>query len=180
MKIVAIQGVRGSYSEEAACQLFGTDIRLIECATFTSALEKVTDESAEFAVIPLRNKIIGDIIPAVIALEKAELSKSGRLDLPVRHVLAGTFDSTLDQIQTVISHPAALLQCAQFLKSMPRLSVLQCEDTASGIRDVVERKEETKAAICSERAAALYGANVISRGVADDADNMTTFYVITK
>ena len=48
MTTVAIQGIRGSYSEEAAAAHFGIDAEIIECRSFTDAVDAVISRRSEF------------------------------------------------------------------------------------------------------------------------------------
>ena len=53
MTRVAIQGVRGSYSEEAATKVFGADTNIVECLNFEATFAAVRQGDADHAVIPV-------------------------------------------------------------------------------------------------------------------------------
>ena len=61
MTRVAIQGIRGSYSEEAVREIFGSTAVIVECIDFGQTFAAVRDGAADTAVVPLKNKIVGDI-----------------------------------------------------------------------------------------------------------------------
>ena len=178
MKTAAIQGIKGSYSEEAAVSLLGAGVRLEECKSFGSAMQMLESGAAEFAVLPVENSIIGRI---AMSADLAECSGRNILDeliLPVNHVLAGTIDAEMSQIASVFSHPAALLQCSRFFELNSRVRRIKGSDTASSIRAVTRNGDRSAAAIGSRRAAEMYGAKVILEDVADAAENWTKFYLI--
>lgn len=175
---VAIQGVCGSYSEEAVRAIFGDHASVIECADFETTFEAVRIGDADQAVVPVENKIVGEIAAAVGILKSGGFRVLERVPLRVQHVLAGTPDSDFEQLRSVRSHIEALRQCRNFLSSNPQLTPVVGGDTASSIRRIIREADPQNAAIGSRRAADLYGARILREKVADDIDNWTTFYLI--
>jgi prephenate dehydratase len=178
MTRVAIQGVRGSYSEEAAMNLFGVDTRIVECANFEATFAAVRHGDADHAVIPVENKIVGRIAATNKLLRVNHNRVIDKLPIRVRHVLAGVPGATFDDVVSVRSHIEALKQCRRFFAKNPDIRQVVGADTASSIRNVIREGDVANAAICSRRAADLYGADIILDAVADDVDNWTVFYVI--
>jgi chorismate mutase/prephenate dehydratase len=175
---IAIQGVRGSYSEEAATNLFGTDTSIVECPNFEATFAAVRRGDADHAVIPVENKIVGRIAATTKLLRVNRNSVIDKLPIRVRHVLAGVPDASFEDIVSVRSHIEALKQCRKFFAKNPNIRQVVGADTASSIRNVIREGDAANAAICSRRAAELYGADIILDAVADDVDNWTVFYVI--
>jgi prephenate dehydratase len=175
---VAIQGINGSYSEEAAHLLLGADASIVECRDFETTFDAVRRGEAEGAVVPVENKIVGRIGQSTDLLEAGGFRVLDKLPLKVLHVLAGTADAKIEKLVSVRSHVEALKQCRRFLTSHPQLKQVIGADTASSIRRIVEEGHPAKAAIGSRRAAELYGATILAEGIADDEDNWTTFYLI--
>jgi len=178
MTRVAIQGVKGSYSEEAVREFFGRKASLVECHDFHAAFAAVRLRKADKAVIPVRNKIVGEIRPAIDLLESSRYTVLEKISLKIRHVLAATPEASFEDITSVSSHPEALKQCRNFLAANPALESIAAPDTASSIRRIVRDADPTKAAIGSPRAARLYGAKILRENIADDIDNWTVFYLI--
>ena len=175
---IAIQGVRGSYSEEAATNLFGTDTSIVECPNFEATFAAVRRGDADHAVIPVENKIVGRIAATTKLLRVNRNSVIDKLPIRVRHVLAGVPDASFEDIVSVRSHIEALKQCRKFFAKNPNIRQVVGADTASSIRNVIREGDAANAAICSRRAAELSGADIILDAVADDVDNWTVFYVI--
>ena len=87
MTRVAIQGIKGSYSEEAAIRLLGDAIELIECPTFEAAFREA-ERDGTLAVIPVRNTIVGRIESTAELLSKSGLVVRDEFVLGIEHVLA--------------------------------------------------------------------------------------------
>ena len=97
MRSVAIQGIHGSYSEEAARKMLGASAELIECGDFISAFEAVMSNRVGCAVVPLRNTIVGKIGEVADLLEKNDVRVLEEFDLQIRHVFAGTASAGIAQ-----------------------------------------------------------------------------------
>ena len=178
MSLVAIQGVRGSYSEEATHKILGADAEILECVDFEATFLAIELGKARWAVVPVENKIVGEIETPQRLLKRSGLRILERLPLEVRHVLVGTEDSKFENLVTVRSHVEALKQCRRFLSANKHLTQVIGADTASSIRRIVDEAVSTNAAIGSRRAAELYGAKILRENIADDLENWTTFYLI--
>ena len=62
METVAIQGIKGSYSEQAAHEIFNGSTQIVECMSFDETFSKVLGGAAKYAVIPVSNTIVGEIV----------------------------------------------------------------------------------------------------------------------
>ncbi len=178
MTTVAIQGVRGSYSEEATFALLGREASIVECNNFAETFNAVSTQLAEYAVIPVENKIVGEIEGSMKHLRGNIFRVYERIPLQVRHVLVGTSDADIGSVKTVRSHIEALKQCKRFLNANAQWTQFIAADTASSIRRIARENIASNAAIGSRRAAELYGAKIIAENIADDHDNWTTFWLI--
>lgn len=177
MSLIAIQGIRGSYSEEAVGQMFGDSVEILECADFAETFDAVLNDRADRAVVPLRNKIIGEVESAVREFQKTNLKILDQLLLPVRHVLVGTPDADYENIEIVRSHVEAIKQCQKFLAT-GGWQIEEGRDTASSVRRVVQEGDAKKAAIGSRRAVEIYGGKILHEDIADDTENITYFYLV--
>jgi len=176
---VAIQGAHGSYSETAALEALGSNIEILGCETFDEAFALLRSGLAGFAVIPKSNTTVGEITSTKDHLEADDIEVKATVRIPVRHLLVGALEASIDEITHVVSHPEALRQCTEFLRKNPQLSAVESVDTAASLRDIVWENDVHSAAICSETAAEIYGGVVLKRDIADREDNCTTFVVLT-
>lgn len=178
MTSVAIQGIKGSYSEEAAFTLVGDAAEIVECVTFEETFERLRTKTVELAVVPVENRIVGEIRSTAELLRQSGAKVMNELPLPIRHVLAGTQNAEFETLKSVRSHIEALKQCQQFFTRNPHLEQVIGADTAESVRRIVEENKPTIAAIGSRRAAEMYGAKILYENVADNDENWTKFYLI--
>ena len=178
MTRVAIQGIAGSYSDEAANRMLGAGTRLVECGDFYAAFDAVGSGDAQFAVVPVRNTIGGEIAAVTEWIASSGVRVLDSLEVEVRHVLAGTQDADLSDVRSVRSHVEALRQCSDYLTANPHLTQAIGADTASSIRWIVDNGDCEHAAIGSRRAAELYGARILAENIANSRKNWTTFCLI--
>lgn len=178
--VVAFQGERGAYGHLAIERLWGARAWLLPCWTFADVIARLEQGRAEFAVLPLRNEIVGEIPGIAESIEDAELEIVGELRLPVRHCLLALPGSGLDDITTVFSHPVALSQCKKFLEAHPAMRPREANDTAGSARDVAARGRANEGAIAAEGCAERYGLHVVARNVGDREDNATVFGVVRR
>jgi len=179
MNLVAIQGIRGSYSEEAARKMFGEKAEILECLSFEETFEAVLSKRAKFALVPVNNKIVGEIKSATSILKRTNLKILDELPLKIQHVLIGTNDAQVEKVEMICSHEEALKQCRKFLAENVAWQTIIGGDTASCVRRIIEERSATGAAIGSRRAAEIYGGKILKENIADDLENVTTFYLIS-
>lgn len=178
--VVAFQGERGAYGHLAIERLWGARAWVLPCWSFPDVIARLEQGRAEFAVLPVRNEIIGEIPGIQESIEDAELEIVGELRLPVRHCLLALPESRLGDITSVFSHPAALAQCAKFLGEHPNITPREAFDTAGSARNVAARGRRDEGAIAAEGCAERYGLQVLVRNVGDRDDNATVFAVVRR
>ena len=175
---VAIQGERGSFSEQAALKLFGEEVELVLQRTFAALYASIDNGEAEYILAPLSNTILGPVPGSVELLRRRPWLPINGVRLRVNQHLIGLPGATLNDITMVISHPAALAQCKRFFTEYPKIKTLAAEDTGGSVAEIVRRGTPTMAAIASRRAAEIYGATVIRTSIQDEEDNFTEFSLL--
>jgi len=181
---VAFQGEHGAFSEDAAIKLFGPQVRnsidLEPCPTFEALFKSIDAGHAEYILVPVENSLIGSIQPAVTLFEKSSLAVVGEVAIPIRHHLIGCPGSVFAEIEAVESHPAALAQCKKFLAAQPQIKVIETDDTAGSVAQVIKRGNPKHAAIAGRRTAELYGGSIIRSNLEDHPDNQTRFLLLAR
>ena len=180
MNRVAFQGEPGAFSEEAAFALCGSACNVVPCRTFQSVIDAVQRGTADGGVLPVENSSIGDIHSSLEVLRVASLKVDREISLPIHHCLMGMPDSEISLVERVISHPAAIAQCQDFLAAHPEIIVEPWYDTAGAAREVAVRKDKGLAAIAAKRAATRYRLTIIRENIEDRADNTTRFVLVTR
>ena len=175
-------GPAGTFSEEAArAALGGDDAELVGLATVRDTILAVHDGSVDRAIVPIENSLEGPIGVTLDTLaDDHDVAVVGELVLTIsQHLIAGS-RLALESIERVLSHPQAISQCARFLRErVPNAAIEPASSTAEATRIVVGR-DEPWAAIGTLRAAELYGATVIARGVEDEPGNATRFVFLAR
>src|SRR2546425_6992942 len=99
---VAIQGERGSFSEQAAEKLFGPAINLLCCPSFDDLFATIKRRKAQFAVVPIENTLAGSIHKNYDLLLESGLEIVAETNIRIEHCLIGTRSTKLDRIETVL------------------------------------------------------------------------------
>lgn len=177
--VVAFQGERAAYSEEAAIGHFGENVSLVPRRTLRDVFDAVENGLATDGLVPIENSLAGSINESYDLLLERSLVITGETVLRVRHCLLAVPGQTLAALRRAMSHPQALAQCARFIEAND-LEPVAAYDTAGSAKTVAETHPARTAAIAGRRAAQLYGLEILAEGIESDPDNYTRFYVVTK
>lgn len=180
---IAFLGPKGSYSHLAARQYAARHFdQLIEhgCQKFQDIFTQVETGQADYAVLPIENTSSGSINDVYDLLQHTSLSIVGELTNPIDHCVLTTGNSTLDQIETVYSHPQPFQQCSQFISRFPHWKIEYCESSAAAMEKVAKLNSPTAAALGSEAGGALYGLQVLEHNLANQQQNITRFIVLAR
>ena len=172
-KRIAYQGEPGAFSE-LACVTFKPALEPMACATFERAFEAVADGRAARALLPIENSLAGRVADIHHLLPDAGLHIVAEYFLPVEHHLMARAGTRLEDVKVVRSHAMALGQCRGVIEALgvrPEVS----GDTAGAAKWLAEHGEPGDAVIASERAAEIYGLDILRRNVEDAEHNTTRF-----
>ncbi len=175
---VVYQGVPGAYSEEAAVNFFGPQVRSQGLNRFEDAFEALACGEADYAVLPIENSTTGAIRQVYDLLLQYQFYLVGETTVKVEHCLMALPGVKMEEITHVYSHEQGLFQSDRFLDRHPDWVRVPQLDTAGSAKYVKEAGDRTKAAICSQRAADVYGLQILVRGVNHNRENYTRFAVI--
>ena len=175
---IAIQGIRGSNHHQVAQEYYGDDIELVECLSFHSLVDRVLDGSADKGVMAIENSIAGSIIPNYALVYDNGLHIIGEHYLNIHHNLMALKGQRIEDIYEVRSHPMALLQCREFLKTKPHIKMVEDVDTAETAKQIQEHSLKGIAAIAPKGAAELYGLEIIAPEIQTIKNNATRFIII--
>ena len=105
---VAYQGTSGAYSH-LACRRVFPDWEAVACDDFQSALELVANGFAERAMIPLENSTAGRVEEIYRLIPRTSLFVTAEHFEPINHCLLALPGASLADIESVASHPQALV-----------------------------------------------------------------------
>ena len=157
MEQIAIQGIAGCYHETAARGYFADrEIEVLPCLSFDELFARMAADPALLGIAAIENTIAGSLLPNHELLQQSRARIIGEQKLRISHVLAALPGQTPDDIAEVRSHPIALMQCGDFLKTLPGMKIVERDDTAGSAREIAEGRLAGTAAICGADAARLY------------------------
>ncbi|MBK9373009.1 MAG: 3-deoxy-7-phosphoheptulonate synthase [Holophagales bacterium] len=180
---VAFQGAEGAYSHLAGRKFFGDrpeEPIFVGYRSFRQAVDAVERDECDYAILPLENSVAGSINETYTLLGTSKLHIMGEEVWPVEHCLLGISKVPLARLKRIYSHPQALMQCSEFLESLPGATAESFFDTAASVGRVKELGSEENAAIASAEAGELHGLVVLRRDIANQRNNQTRFVVVHK
>ena len=178
-KKVAIQGIAGCFHDIAARNYYeGEEIEIIPCITFPDVIAAVKRDPSVVGMMAIENTIAGSLLQNHELIRESGLKVTGEYKLRSSHSLVALPGSSIHDITEVNSHPIALMQCMEFLNTLPNAKVVEKEDTALSAKWIADNKLEGHAAICGKLAAEIYGMEVLAEGIETNKRNFTRFLSI--
>jgi chorismate mutase/prephenate dehydratase len=178
VKTVAFQGEPGAYSESAVYQFFGSKVQAKPCRDFRDVFENVKLKAVAAGVVPVENSLEGSINQNYDLFFNYDLKVCGEAIVRIEHCLIVNPGTRMDQIKSVYSHPQALAQCRNYLEKAG-WEIVPSYDTAGSVKIIKDERLLFSAAIASQRAAELYGMQILAKDIADNKDNFTRFFVLS-
>ena len=175
---VAYCGTEGAFAHIAADRLFH-DAQKIAYADFKAAYDSVVNGQCDEVVLPLENSYAGEVGQVTDLMFSGPLYVNQILPLSVTHDLLAVEGATLETIKTVVSHPQALSQCDDFLRSHA-YDQMPYANTALAAEYVAQQNDPTVAAIASAESADRFGLKVLAEGINQSQVNTTRFAVLSK
>lgn len=177
---VVYQGVEGAYTHEAALQYFGTAGEIYHVQSWEDVMKAVAEGEADYGVLPIENSSAGAVIDNYDLLIKYQNYIVAETFLTVNHALLGLPGASTENIETVFSHPQALMQCSQYLNSNRQWKQISLENTAVAAKKVVEEGDLSQAAVASEIAGRIYGLKVLKSSINHNKNNTTRFIILSR
>ena len=178
-KTVCYAGVPGAYAEEAAIKFFGGGINYTNVKKFDEVVKAVADGEADYGVIPIENSSAGFVTGNYDMIRTAGVKIVSQVTIDINHCLLALKEAKIDDIVRVYSHPQGLMQCKDYIDQYG-FKAESVSNTARAAKRVKEDGLINQAAIASERAAEIYGLNILDKNINFSADNSTKFVVLTK
>lgn len=182
MKKVAIQGVAGSFHEDAAQRYFADEeIEIIECRTFRKVCQMVDNDEVDIAVMAIENAIAGSLLENYGLMRDFHLKIIGEIFLHIQMNLMVLPGIKREDIVEIHSHPIALKQCAEYIDAtFGEISLDDSFDTAGAAKNIVKNQLKNIASIGNERTAEIYGLEILEKGIETNKKNYTRFLILSK
>ena len=176
---VVYQGINGAYSEAAMKAFFGENVDSHSVGTFKDAMRAIDDGMADYAVLPIENSSSGIVSANYDLLTEFENYIVAEQLINIDNCLLALPGVKMEEIDTVFSHPQALMQCVPFLEDHPSWKQISYSNTAMSAAKIKEDGLKNQAAIAGERAAKEYGLDILKRDINSSEGNATRFIIVT-
>jgi prephenate dehydratase len=177
-QMIAFQGERGAFSEEATRRLLGEGVDVLPCQRFEDLFRNLKDGRATGAVVPIENTLAGSVHENYDHLVNFELPIVAETSVRIVHNLIAPKGVGFSKIKRVFSHPVALNQCLDFFAKNPQIEKTTFYDTAGSVKMLVNEGLTDAGAIASAVAAEIYGAHILRRSIESDRQNFTRFFLL--
>jgi prephenate dehydratase len=182
MKKVAIQGIAGSFHEDAATRYFGNEaIEIVECKSFKQVCELIDSDQVDIAVMAIENSIAGSLLQNYGLIRDYHLRIIGEIFLHIQMNLMVYPGVKKKDIKEIYSHPVSFMQCSEYLeKYFPNAERKELGDNAKVAKLISDEKIKNAAAISNLRSASLYGLEILDKGLESNKKNYTRFLILAK
>jgi prephenate dehydratase len=156
------------------------DAERVPVATVAAAVRAVEAGEVDCAMAAIENSLQGTITDTVDLLIRDDgLAICGEIVLDIEHCLMVKPGASRDAFDVIYSHPQSLGQCRQYLET--NFPAVRTEAALSNSEAVaIMMKTPRSAAIAPARAAEIYGAQILERGIEDSPNNKTRFVVLAR
>lgn len=178
MIAIAIQGIEGSFHDQAARAYFGEPVSIVPCERFEAVIEAVTAGRADGALMAIENSIAGTILSNYALIRDSGLHVTGEIMMRISHHVMTRERIPISDIREIRSHPMALQQCEEFLRQHPYAIRVETWDTAAAARDLRREENRSVAVIAPQQAATTYGLVILASGIESNKRNFTRFLVL--
>ncbi|MBR5524365.1 MAG: chorismate mutase [Clostridia bacterium] len=175
---VAYSGVEGAFANIAAERIF-PDAATIAYGDFNAAYQAVVDGDCDCALLPVENSYNGDVGKVMDLAFFGNLYVTGMYEAEIVQNLLAVPGAKLENIKKVLSHPQALGQCAEYIKSHG-FEPVEAVNTAVAVRQVAEMGRADIAAIGSVEAGEKFGLAKLEGHINESGQNTTRFAVFSR
>jgi prephenate dehydratase len=176
---ISIQGELGSFSDEAA-RTFLPACSVVPCVTSADVFDLLDSRKVAATLIPIENSLAGPVAQHLDLLLTRDAYIEREFRLRIRHNLIAAPGVKLADVKRVFSHPVALEQCRDFFRRHRQARPESFYDTAGSVRHIVRENLRDAAAIAGARAASVYRGRILLRGLEDDKQNFTRFFLVRR
>lgn len=184
----------GSVSHEAVLHLFGDEpVELLHFKQISDVFLATANGKSDYSVIPVENTIEGSVslhmdwlvhevdIPIRIEWVYPSIQNliGRREEFQTSTVDAAAGEIDYSKVTKVLSHPVAMAQCLQFIRSrMPGAELEHTGSTSEAVELVKRHPGQGWTAMGTALGAGRYGLDVLASRVTDHDNNYTRFVLI--
>lgn len=117
MKKIAIQGIAGTFHEDAVRKYFGDEkVEIVECRSFQNVCELVDSDQVDMAVMAIENSIAGSILQNYSLIRDYHLRVIGETYVHIQLNLMMLPGADPKDVKSIYSHPVAIRQCVEYIE----------------------------------------------------------------
>ena len=186
MKKVGIQGLEGSFSEQAAkfyCNKFAIqDFELAYLVSSMNVLNGLNSNEIDVGIFAMENAQGGVVIESVKALAENNCKILDMFYVEISQNLMAKDSISLGEIEEIHSHEQALKQCKDYLaEKFWSKKLVETDDTAKSAQDLsLGKLSDNVAVIASKQSAEKYGLNIVDHDIHDLKKNLTLFLAVER
>jgi chorismate mutase/prephenate dehydratase len=174
---IAYLGPRGTHSEAALVQHFGSSVKDDPRTSIEDVFHQVSTGVANFGLVPVENSSEGVVNSTLNCLTDKNLKICGETYLSIHHQLGSAKKFNLSDAKIVASHPQALGQCSKWLDAnLPNVQRKLTSSTAEAAKFV--KTEKNALCIVSSIAISRYNLYHHHKDIEDFTENRTRFLII--
>jgi chorismate mutase/prephenate dehydratase len=186
---IGFLGPPGSYSHQASVKQFGSSVDYEDLQLIGGVFTEVRRGHVNYGLVPIENSIGGGITETLdaLALNAGHVWVYAEVQIEIKHMLLT--DCKPHDVRRIHSKPEVFAQCRNWLTTQyPNAALLPDASTSQAVQTAKKENQTAKeigaepgsAAIASELAGELYGLPVLFSNIADNPDNITRVYVISR
>lgn len=174
--VVAFCGLDGAFAHAAARSRFGHAAEYAPCETVPAALDEVTRQRANYAVVPYETRTDGLMQATIAALTASDLKVISCFETVVNLQLASKA-SSVAEIQKVYASAKDRAHCQRFLAAeLPGAQVMDVKTPMGACQ--LAAADPRSAALAHESVAASHGLEVLRRNVRDEGDERVRYAIV--
>lgn len=172
---VAFLGPAGTFSHQAAMEIYGPDAELLPQKNIPEVFRGVENGEADYGCVPVENSAEGVVNYTMDWLVKSDVTIIAEKYFRIHHALMAK--CRISEIKRIYSHPQVLGQCQHYLlANFPDIELIETVSTANAAEKAA--CEEFSAVIGSPAAGKICKLNILAENVEDSNSNTTRFLVI--
>jgi len=186
---IGFLGPPGSYSHQASVKQFGSSVDYEDLQLIGGVFTEVRRGHVNYGLVPIENSIGGGITETLDALARnaGQVWVYAEAQIAIKHMLLTNCKPAA--VRRIHSKPEVFAQCRNWLNTQyPGVALIPDASTSQAVKTALKENqtaieigaEPGSAAIASELAGELYGLPALFTNIADNPDNITRFYVISK
>jgi prephenate dehydratase len=175
---VAFQGELGAFSQQAIAQFLGPDAVPVPYNRFDQVFASLAAGKVQAAALPVENTLHGSVHENYDLLLKHDFEITAETAVRIVLNLIAPPGVGFTKIRKVFSHPVALNQCLDFFAQNKQIEREAFYDTAGSVKMIMADRPPNAAAVASALSAQVYGAKILKRGIEDDRQNYTRFFLL--